>query len=262
MIKLPTQASYDGNVKPLEEQSASLKSAFTSLAIAMSKLVEPRLMSDYIQALSIDLIEKIREIFGDGIKGYEAWASFGWSFSPSVDYVLFKNAPASLEDANNIMEKYLTEKEIDDIMYALEVAGANVEELEEAFNCYAQGMYKSCALLLFGIIDNKTYSYGLLRGGKTLTGSSFAKEQIKRKRYDDFTLQGVLVNTLLAINKMFDFGNDFKDEMAIINRNYLAHGMARRNITKLECFQVWCLAYSTWVLLDVIEECSDTDTAV
>lgn len=53
---------------------------------------------------------------------------------------------------------------------------------------------------------------------------------------------------------MFEYGDDFKEDMTIINRNYLAHGMSKRNISKLECFQVWCLSYSICVLLDVIEE--------
>lgn len=261
MIKLSTKASYDGiPQKPLEEQINSISSAFKAISIMLCDMYEPFRMSEYITSISAEIVERFKEIYGDGIKGYEEWASYGWTFSPSVDYSLFKNAPHSLEEANATMLKYLTEQEIDNIRHSLEVAGANIEELNEAYNCYKQGMYKSCALLLFGLIDSKTYSYGLPGRNGTAVGSGFAKLQIKNKEYDDIILQGILVNVLKAIEKIFSFGNDFKDEMTVINRNYLAHGMTKRNISQLECFQIWCLAYSTLVLLDVIEECGQDET--
>ena len=202
--------------------------------------------------------EKLKEALGDGIKGYEEWGKYGWSFSPSISWDLFKNAPASLEDANNVMAEYMTDEEIDSMVYALKVADADIEELNEALSCYNQGMYKACALLLLGIIENKTYQYGYLdkeKNVKIKTGLAFANQHKIEKQYDSFTLQGVLVNITEAIIKIYSYGNNFKENMNIINRNYLAHGMSKRNISKLECFQLWCLAYSTLVLLDVIEEC-------
>lgn len=204
------------------------------------------------------LVDKIEEVYGDGIKGYEQWGLYGWTFSPSVKYDLFKNSPASIEEANSIMEKYLSNEEINVIKSSLQNAGANVSELEEAYNCYKQGMYKSCALILFGIMDNKMYQYKLLDDRKfNRIGISFAEEYAKNKEYDDFTFQGALVNVLKAIETIFSHGKNFEKEMTIINRNYLSHGMLERNISSLECFQVWCLAYSIWIILDVVDECNN-----
>lgn len=262
MMKLSTKVSYDAPKKPLKEQISSLQSAFTALAVAFSNLYNPQVISEHISEFVSEITAKIKQIYGDGIHGYEQWGLYGWTFSPSVEYDFFKNAPTSIEEANAIMKKHLKDEEITTIKNALQKAGVNTSELDEAFNCYNQGMYKSCSLLLFGMIDNKIYSYGLLnKQNRVKLGSSFAKEYVDKKKYDEFTFQGVFVNILKAIETIFSDGNNFTNEMTIINRNYLTHGMSKRNISKLECFQIWCLAYSMWIMLDVIEECSkDNDT--
>lgn len=256
MIKLQTQDSKNVEIKPFEEQISSVQTAIYKLMIATLPLYNPQEIAKNLSEGLTVFSEKLKEALGDGIKGYEEWGKYGWSFSPSISWDLFKNAPASHEYANNVMAEYMTDEEIDSMVYALKVVDADIEELNEALSCYNQGMYKACALLLFGIIENKTYRFGYLNEKKKVkTGLTFAKQHKIEKQYDSFTLQGVLVNITETIKKIYSHGNDFKENMNIINRNYLAHGMSKRNISKLECFQVWCLAYSTLVLLDVIDEC-------
>ena len=259
-IILSTDVSYDTSQKITKEQLNSLQSSFSSLALAMSNMYNPQVLRNYIGEFVSEFTTKIKEIYGDGINGYEQWGLCGWTFSPSLKYDFFKNMPISIEEANSIMEKYLNDDEINTIKNALQIAGVDTYELEEAFNCYNQGMYKSCSLILFGIIDNKIYTYGLLNArDRVELGSSFAKDYVKIKKYDEFTIQGIFINILKAIETIFCDGNNFTDPMMIINRNYLTHGMSKRNISKLECFQIWCLAYSTWVMLDVIEESTAND---
>ncbi len=254
-IILSTKASYDSPQEITKEQLDSIKSALNSLAIAMAKLYAPQILIERIGDALSNIVEALKEIYGDGIKGYEQWGEYGWTFSPSVEYDFFKNAPTSVEEANGIMEKYLNNDEINSIKNALQIAGVDTYEVEEAFSCYSQGMYKSCSLILFGIIDNKIYSYGLLNNkDRVKLGSSFAKDYVNKKKYDELTLQGTFINVLKGIETVFDHGDNFTRPMTTINRNYLTHGMSKRNISKLECFQVWCLAYSVWVMLDVIEK--------
>ena len=260
-IILSTKTSCDSPQKITKEQLSSIKSALNSLAIVMAKMYDPQLLIEHIGDVISEIVEKIKEIYGDGIKGYEQWGVYGWTFSPSLEYNLFKNAPASIEEANSIMEKYLSDNEMNTIKNALRIAGVDTVELEEAFCCYNQGMYKSCSVILFGIIDNKIYSYGLLNNKKDRVklGSSFAKDYVNKKKYDELTLQGAFINILKVIETIFGDGDNFTKPMTTINRNYLTHGMSKRNISKLECFQVWCLAYSTWVLLDAVEESDSSD---
>ena len=73
--------------------------------------------------------------------------------------------------------------------------------------------------------------------------------------YED-TVYELLANILSAIKKVFQDGDDFKKDMGIINRNYISHGQCRRKISRLECFQIWCLTYSTCVYIDVLRQCN------
>ncbi len=262
-IILSTKACYDSPQKITKEQLISIKSTLSSLAIVMAKMYDPQLLIERIGDVFSEIVEKIKEIYGEGVKGYEQWGKFGWTFSPSLEYDFFKNTPASIEEANAIMEKYLSDEEIKTIKNSLQAAGVDTYELEEAFSCYSQGMYKSCCLMLFGIIDNKIYSYGLPNDkGKIKLGASFAKDYVNKKRYDKFILQGVFINTLKAIETTFEYANNFTEPMTIIKRNYLAHGMSKRNISKLECFQIWCLTYSAWVMLNIIEESDENKNTI
>lgn len=88
----------------------------------------------------------------------------------------------------------------------------------------------------------------------------FKKFKEKCGDVSSYKHSNMLVTIITASLKIFEYGDDFKDDMTIINRNYLAHGMSKRSISKLECFQVWCLSYSICVLLDAIEEFSKDNT--
>ena len=99
-MKLSTKVSYDAPQKPLKEQISSLQSAFTALAVAFSNLYNPQVISEHISEFVSEITAKIKQIYGDGIKGYEQWGLYGWTFSPSVEYDFFKNAPTSIEEAN------------------------------------------------------------------------------------------------------------------------------------------------------------------
>ena len=109
-IILSTKASYDSPQEITTEQLDSIKSVLNSLAIAMAKLYDPQILIERIGDALSNIVEALKEIYGDGIKGYEKWGEYGWTFSPSVEYDFFKNAPTSVEEANGIMEKYLNNK--------------------------------------------------------------------------------------------------------------------------------------------------------
>ena len=72
---------------------------------------------------------------------------------------MFKVAPATTEEANKIMEQFLSNEEIEKIRYALEVAKVDKDELDEALQCFYEKKYKACSLLLFGIIDKHLYEH-------------------------------------------------------------------------------------------------------
>jgi len=260
MIRLTTKTNespYVFSLKDSKEKMDSLKSSLAELVMEMTKLYNTQEIMEGIRVSVSELITTIKEVYGDGINGYERWGEYGWTYCPSLDFEMFKNAPESFEEASKRMERFLSNNEIDKICFALNKTEANAEEIQEAYYCFCEEKYKACALILFGIIDNKIYRYGLLnKGSKVALGAQFAKKYCKQKQYDDLICEGIFVNILKSIETIFAYGDNFTNKMIIINRNYLSHGMAKRNISKTECFQVWCLTYSVWVLLDVVEKCN------
>lgn len=261
-MKLSTNTAEETTHIALKDAVSGISKAMTLFAGNLAQMYAEYDFDEMLKAISKSLDELTEVLVKSGcdancIESYKKWGNYGWSFSPSVDYSLFKKSSSALEEANVVMEKYLNDDEIDKIIYALEIADVNSNELKEAKTCYNQKMYKACTLLLFGIIDCKLYKYGLLnkKRDKVLLGKGFAEKYSEIKKYDNFYLQEILINIIQTIIKVFENGNNFKNKMTIINRNYLSHGMSQRDITQLECFQVWCLTYSVWVLLDVIEEC-------
>lgn len=234
------------------------------ISAAIDRCIENFPIAEMLESISNsfdELSKELQNIYGDGISGYEKWGDFGWTYCPSLDYDMFKTAPTNVEEANKTMGQFLSNEEIEKIRYALEVAEADKDELDEAFQCFCEGKYKACSLLLFGIIDKRLYDFGFTVKRKNqvviATGKTAVDEFDKKTHCYDYTIFAMLTNIVHAIKRIFEYGNDFKDEMIIINRNYLAHGLSKRKISKLECFQIWCLAYSTCVYIDVLRKCND-----
>lgn len=259
-IILSTKVSDEAHKIPTEEQMSGIYSALNRLSIIMAESFDFSKIADNLSNAFDNYIEYIRDIYGDGVSGYEKWGKLGWTYCPSADRDMFKFAPANVEEANKIMEQYLSYEEIEKIRYALEVAEADKDELDEAFQCFCEEKYKSCCLLLFGIIDKHLYGFGFEQKYRdkirTQIGYGAAKELDKIECHH-YTVYVMLTNIISAIKKIFVDGDDFKKDMEIINRNYISHGQSRRKISKLECFQIWCLAYSTCVYIDVLRKCDD-----
>lgn len=251
------ESNIDHNGNLTQVQFENLSKALMNLAETIQSLYNPNtihIISDTLSAFS----DRLTDIYGDGIEGYKEWGKLGWSFSPSINPDMFRNAPKSTEEANKTMQVFMTEEELSKIVCALKSAEVNQEELDEAEACFKSGAYNACALLLFGIIDNRLFQYGFTgkrSKHKILIGKSAAECLEKEHKLEGYYFYMKFLNITTALKTIFDFGNNFEKDMIIINRNYLSHGMAGRSISKLECFQIWCLAFSSIVYIDILDEC-------
>jgi len=57
-----------------------------------------------------------------------------------------------------------------------------------------------------------------------------------------------------CFEKFFENGNDFRKEPKLINRNFIAHGMNRRDVRKRDCIQLFLALYNLVDFLDFISE--------
>ena len=137
--------------------------------------------------------------------------------------------------------------------------GVKKSDLTEAISCFNAKHYKSCAMILFSLIESK-----LIRvqdvdptHEKWRKVSKGAVEKVM-KMTDDHISEEALFSTLRQANlasalaKVFEGGDDFKKQPIVINRNFLLHGMLHRRVLKRDCIQLFLILHSTVIHLDVL----------
>lgn len=155
----------------------------------------------------------------------------------------YDNPPTDMKDANAKVKHLCTMQGMESIFSQLREQKINHEDLESAIFCFRNKQYKACALMLLGLIDAKLIRVQSRSKGKRKVGAS-AVQQLKT-RFEENREEQVFYTMLFCSNlfacleTIFAYGNDFKDEPNIINRNFVDHGMNRRRIRKRDCIQLF-----------------------
>ena len=166
------------------------------------------------------------------------WADFGWGV---IDEVLQKDTDyetmCSVKDADLIIEKYLTEDIINQLIKNIKESKLNSLVFGEAVDCFSDGRYTSCILILYSIIDSFFLKYARIKEKPRPLSNKAAKDLIDSDKIKDLKLKIFLrvYVPLKAITVLFARGNDFTDEPDLANRNFISHGMNKRQVTKLDC---------------------------
>ena len=144
----------------------------------------------------------------------------------------------------------------------LDLPHVKKSDVNEAIFAFRNRQYKSCALILFTLIDAR-----LIRlqrdedrkgrkkrrdSGKNAAENLFkhiAEEQdIHGKTFMLFSHENI-IHCLLTV---FADGNDFKEQPDGINRNFLGHGMLTRKVARKDCVQLFLLYYNLLDYIDII----------
>lgn len=206
-----------------------------------------RLLSNIsIPSYTEEDIQRIKDSF-------EAWGKFGWTCNPAAPWKLFYTAPMDSKEANKIARKYCVNAEA--IFEEIETSKRVTRSLQEVKNTYEKGYYRSCALILFSMVDAC-----LIRGQKKepkkrrKVGNRALKDIKERLNQDEETLiqMMLIANYTACIEEMYKDGNDFASQPQIINRNFLAHGMLWRDVKRQDCQQLLLLYYNTLLILDMV----------
>jgi len=59
-------------------------------------------------------------------------------------------------------------------------------------------------------------------------------------------------NLFACLLTFFDDGNDFKEQPALANRNFIDHGMLTKNVRKRDCIQLFLLYYNFLEFFEII----------
>ena len=261
----------------------AMKTMYTPLAAQLSEIVRnmaKTIMASYQPDLS-GLAEAARHMLvdlGETLKGitfatiseeqkeqllqaHKQWGEYGWTINPnaSVD-TLFDSAPSDKKTADQIALKECSNASMKSVFKSIsEMKHSKKIDFEEAVFDFDNRKYKSCALMLFALIDAKLIR---LQKDSTLNGkgrSVGAKAVEKAKaRATEITEDHMLFTLLFEANlfacleKVFEKGNDFRKQPEVLNRNFLDHGMLTRKATRKDCVQLFLLYYNILELLDMI----------
>lgn len=190
------------------------------------------------------------------------WGEYGWTQPPESPVRLFYEKPSNAKEAYNQASEYCSNAYMDFLFSDLRrMKFVKKADLDEAIFDYKNRKYKSCALILFGLIDARLIRLQRKedrnKKGKRASGASAARKLAHRIESTHDLSQMVFFlfsfqNVGACLQKVFADGNDFKTQPEVINRNFLDHGMLHRKVTKRDCIQLFLLYYNLLELLAII----------
>lgn len=128
----------------------------------------------------------------------------------------------------------------------------NEQQVEEAFLCFENGFYYSCISVLFEIIERELLSKQSIKIGSNNRRKTVDRKKISEMKeilsYESSISEYFIeMNFLYLSSYYFNDANDFIDEsfdkFPVINRNYIAHGMTNRKVTKNDCVKLMMYIY-------------------
>ena len=188
----------------------------------------------------------------------EKWGRWGWTSIPMAKITLFHSVPEAKKDADKIALKYFNKNGMKDLFKRLTEQKVKRKDLNEAIFCYNYRQYKACSLLLFGLIDAKLIRVQKLPEGKDkkvgLSAVWWAKKRTKKYEEKKFLYRMLrYVGVFEALTIFFEDTKNFKIESMVLNRNYIDHGMNRKNVRKKDCIQLFLLLYNLCIVLEYKE---------
>ena len=219
-------------------------SYFDDLSNRIAELTKP--ITDFFNSLP----ETLKKYYN-----FKEWANYGWGI---IDYVPKENAYFKIvenpADADSIMEYELSDKIISDIIQDIKKTDLASASFEEAIECFYDAKYMACILILFSIIDAYSLNLQEINDRRRKLANPFSKELLEKSEINELTIVEYLriYMPLQAITVLFASGGDFRDEPNLPNRNYISHGMNKRQVTKIDCVKVLSIISNLADLRDFI----------
>lgn len=226
-------------------ESSGLSELITTLKRVVKSLPTPLISADLKEVL---------------IKSYIEWGKMGWTPPPNSNLYVFSESPEDYNSANKIIRSLTNKEEMKQLFdKLLQLKGINKFDLAESIETFNQRKYKSCALILFTLIDallirsqnnGDRNRRGLRPTGKRAGENIF--ERIKEKNDNNMIFLSLCaINLSEALNVLFDSGNDFRVQPKVINRNFLCHGMLHRRVSRKDCVMLFLFIYNFVSILDL-----------
>lgn len=239
-------------IENISNQLSQMADALSSITSSIYETWKP---------ISIPTISKERK--EEIVRAQIQWGKYGWTQPPASPVNLFYSAPNDIQDAAKEAGEFCKSRDMERLFSKLShMRYVKNSDLEEAVFDYKNRKYKSCAFILFGLIDARLIRLQRdkdrnKRSGRRSSGAAAARN-LFHKIESEHDLSGMFFflfqfqNVNACLQKVFEDGSDFKTQPVVINRNFLDHGMLHRRVTKRDCIQLFLLYYNLLELLAII----------
>ncbi len=256
----PLKNSVLGRMQELLDvwkQVFAVKYDFSELSESARRMSE--IISESVQRIRIPALSEERK--QELIEAHKLWGSYGWTMNPCENAKkIFEHMPSDKKSADIIALKQCSGQKMEQIFEIIsETKRVKKADFEEAVFDYNHRQYKSCALILFSLVDAvliRLQKKSDLNGKRRKVGLSAVSEAKKRTETDINTqmlfIAMFYTNLFACLEKVFESGKDFKNQPDVINRNFLDHGMMTNKVRKKDCIQLFLLYYNMLELLDMI----------
>jgi len=186
---------------------------------------------------------------------YRKWGEYGWTLIAHSPLSFFANLPDSQIDADKKALQYFKKNEIKLFFSDLQKMQVNIKDLESAIFCFSNKQYKACAMLLCTMIEAPLIKIQPTGQKRRKVGRGAVK-RFKDKTVVTMSLENSqflylhTANVLSFLNMLFEDADDFKKEPMHLNRNFIGHGMAKRNVRRKDCIKLFLGLYNTMLLLE------------
>jgi hypothetical protein len=238
--------------------SVNISDSLTELAKRFGDQIKTVLSDIHIPTFSEEKKLELR-------KSFQQWGEYGWTCIPHATLSYYNQSPESQKSANKAALALCGAKEMEGLFSRLRrTKGIKKSDLEEAIFDFQHKKYKSCSMIIFSMIDSKLIRFQRDEDRNPRTKRRYsgkkAAEKLQKHIQDEqnieqkFFLLLVYENLFVCIQKVFEDGDDFKNQPAVINRNFIDHGMLTRSVVRKDCVQLYLLFYNLIDFLDIIDD--------
>lgn len=240
------------------ENANTIFSGLTAALENIGKISETLLsgISDFIKEIHVPQYteEEKKEL----LQSYKQWGKYGWTIPPCANFDAFDKCPSNIVQADKKALQFCNKENMQELFLQLENLCVRKRDLKEAIECYNHRHYKACALILFSIIDSRIIRLQSKKDEKFGVGiGAIAKfKDVAKKRTTDegkLFLALCYTNIFPCLFAMFEDTNKFSKKTAVINRNYLDHGMSCRIVRRKDCIKLFLLLYNLLEFIDIIK---------
>lgn len=223
----------------------------------------------------LDKQAQLNEVFYKKLKKYEknnsaypssqyeeknmiCWSEQGWSFFPiglkneeSINSMMKQNQynPATEWLLLQLCNYNMIFKEISSVNYNTHIY--------KAIQYFKNKDYLTCSMLLFAGIEGIIIDISRenVHVGRRAIDDFYKKIKIFDSKYEEdflYLSPVVIKTTYICYRKLYD-GNNFKKEPDIVNRNYIMHGVSKRDVCKTDCLKLFLLYYNVTMIKAAVE---------